>query len=217
MSDKMPTGMPTNDDEILRQNQIAESSEWRQREEIWPDLRAYLKQNTVPLVSLEEPEIDYDLQVKLKANAGLLFENQIIKDKTIQVITTEDGHHQITYNPEFYIDGRGGISKFTVNSEKVIPYKIGHVLDSMVDEKGGPKNLESYLEEKNRQESNLKRMIGGDMKGLGFENFEEVQDSDGKRKKELYYLYIEINKVLRAKKNRLEKESNEQKKKEFDF
>src|SRR3989338_4219051 len=71
----MSNEIPKNDEEFLRQEQTAESQEWRETQEVYADLGTYIKMNKQTVLSQEDPEVfgPHALKSDLLAQKGEYF------------------------------------------------------------------------------------------------------------------------------------------------
>ncbi|OGF80445.1 hypothetical protein A2W48_01275 [Candidatus Giovannonibacteria bacterium RIFCSPHIGHO2_12_44_12] len=191
----MSNEIPKNDEEFLRQEQTAESQEWRETQEVYADLGTYIKMNKQTVLSQEDPEVfgPHALKSDLLAQKGEYFGVQF------NIFNLHERQGFPAMGEISYIDKDGNVAKVDIDLSKISAYKDVAIFGS-----------QSSDNEENQEMLNERRIpqrVDEDLAKLGFSHMNSMD--------------IEIRKKIDAatseKRERLGREAREQKKKEFDF
>ncbi|OGF74392.1 hypothetical protein A2Z63_03110 [Candidatus Giovannonibacteria bacterium RIFCSPLOWO2_02_44_8] len=191
----MSNEMPTNDEEFLRQEQTAESQEWREKQDSYADLGTYIKMNKQTVLSQEDPEVfgPHNLKNDLRAQRGEYFGVRF-NVLNLKEVVGFPAKVEISY-----IDKDGNVAKVDVDLSKILTYKDVAIFGSMSS--NSDKNQEML------DQRGIPDRVDEDLAKLGFSHMNSMD--------------IEIRKKIDAatseKRERLGREAREQKKKEFDF
>ncbi|OGF66113.1 hypothetical protein A3H04_01420 [Candidatus Giovannonibacteria bacterium RIFCSPLOWO2_12_FULL_43_11c] len=188
----MSNEMPTNDEEFLRQEQTAESQEWRERQDSYADLGSYIKMHKTEELSQEDPEMDKKLkeQIKeLKLNGiywtgwSITKTGEFEANPAVQFGYDKHAHFQ-------YFDRSGNITSCDIDAERILVYKRKDV-------------------------GALGYLITQELQKLGFRK--PPGNPNSPEAKSLGEVIQEVSSAISRKERRLEQEAKEKKTKEFDF
>src|SRR3989344_3949591 len=115
----MSNEIPKNDEEFLRQEQTAESQEWRETQEVYADLGTYIKMNKQTVLSQEDPEVfgPHALKSDLLAQKGEYFGVQF------NIFNLHERQGFPAMGEISYIDKDGNVAKVDIDLSKISAYE----------------------------------------------------------------------------------------------
>src|SRR3989344_3734652 len=187
----MSNEMPTNDEELLRQQQIAESQEWRETQEIVSDIGTYIKLHKEVLLGQKDPEMNMTLK---QIDPSWYFGNQ---DKKLTELVKSSAY----WGPNHHINNKVQdlFERYGEGAKLYFVDKENNIAEVNID----PKKIVKYnglMENKPK----LNEKLNEDIKNLGFTDGRELDNPDNFS---TLARFLDI--AFKIKIQRLEKEAKE--------